>query len=49
MTTTAADQQAAPPVGRFWISKRIWPIVRVAITGFLPCPDLLAGTAAGAP
>ena len=22
--------------------KRISPIVRVAITGFLPCPDLLA-------
>ncbi|HEX6526568.1 MAG TPA: hypothetical protein VF070_42110 [Streptosporangiaceae bacterium] len=42
MTTTAADPQAAPPAGRFWIMKKIWPFVRVAITGFLPCPDLPA-------
>jgi len=42
MTTTAADPQAAPPAGRFWFLKSSWPIVRVAIAGFLPCPDLPA-------
>jgi hypothetical protein len=42
MTTTAADPQASPPAGRFWFLKRIWPTVRVAIAGFLPCPDLPA-------
>lgn len=42
MTTTAADSQAAPPAGRFWFLKRSWPAVRVAIAGFLPCPDLPA-------
>jgi hypothetical protein len=42
MTTTAADPPTAPPAGRFWFLKRIWPTVRVAIAGFLPCPDLPA-------
>jgi hypothetical protein len=42
MTATAADPLAAPPAGRFWFLKRIWPTVRVAIAGFLPCPDLTA-------
>jgi hypothetical protein len=42
MSTTAADPPAAPPAGRFWFLKRIWPIVRVAIAGFSPCPDLPA-------
>jgi hypothetical protein len=42
MTSTAADPQAAPPAGRFWILKKIWPIVRVVVSGFLPYPDLPA-------
>ena len=42
MTTTAADPLAAPRAGRFWLLKRTWPIARVAITGFVPCPDLPA-------
>jgi hypothetical protein len=42
MTTTAADPPTAPPAGRFWFLKRIWPTVRVAIAGFPPCPDLPA-------
>lgn len=42
MGTTAADPQAAPPTGRFWFLRSIWPIVRVAVAGFLPCPDLSA-------
>lgn len=42
MSAAAADSEAAPPAGRFWFLKSIWPMVRVAVAGFLPCPDLRA-------
>ncbi len=42
MTTSDVRGQAAePPPGRFWIVKRVMPFLRVAILGFLPCPDLI--------
>lgn len=42
MTATDVDLQAAPSAGRFWFLRSCWPSVRVAIAGFLPCPDLPA-------
>lgn len=40
--TYSDNAQAAPSAGRFWFLRRIWPTARIAIAGFLPCPDLMA-------
>jgi hypothetical protein len=40
MTVTGARRETPVPAGRFWFAKRVWPYVRIAILGMLPCPDV---------
>ena len=39
---TAPGPGDAPLSGPFWFTRRIWPYIRIAILGMLPCPDLAA-------